>query len=177
MGPGSRDEFDSQGSAAALEEGLMTGRGLRSRAPVAAREASPSPTRDGQGVGGVPAPVGGQPWDDSAYRWSAPARPARRVLDEGGCATWSYPCPRLRRAVQPRREHGGPQGKIVLMSAVRFRGEPGGPGAGNQPRLRGRADGDTTSGIARQHTAAETVPVMATRRYRVVVSAPRRGRG
>src|SRR4051794_13964614 len=93
MGPGSRDEFDSQGSAAALEEGLMTGRGLRSRAPVAARDASLSPTRDGQGVGGVPTPVGGQPWDDSAYRWSAAPRPARRVLDEGGCATWVVPLP------------------------------------------------------------------------------------
>src|SRR4051812_38366519 len=146
MGPGSRDEFDSQGSAAALEEGLMTGRGLRSRAPVAAREASPSPTRDGRGVGGVPAPVGGPPWDDSAYRWSAPARPARRVLDEGGCATWSYPCPRLRRAVQRRREHGGPQGKIVLMLSDSG-GSPGGRGLATSP---GSAAGPTVT----QHPAS-----------------------
>ena len=31
--------------------------------------------------------------------------------------------------------------------------------------------------VAPQHTEAETVPLMPTRRCRVVVSAPRRGRG
>src|SRR3954451_11905181 len=61
MGPGSRDEFDSQGSAAALEEGLMTGRGLRSRAPVAARDASLSPHGTGGGWGAFRPLLAGSP--------------------------------------------------------------------------------------------------------------------
>src|SRR3954451_19664792 len=115
MGPGSRDEFDSQGSAAALEEGLMTGRGLRSRAPVAARDASLSPTRDGRGVGAVPAPVAGSPGMTAHTAGPQPLARLAVCLTRAAVRRGSYPCPRLRRAVQRRRGHGGPQGKIVLI--------------------------------------------------------------